>query len=567
MPHPFHRFAVLSVFLWAALSVTRVSAQANQALRYDWQPNQVFAYSVKIVVDLPDSTETYQGTTNYTVKAVAADSRLVIYQGGLPKAKASKSTGGPRGFGPRGFGPFGPRMGPPPSPFSRSNFRGSEQTTNEITLSPTGKVTSLKNDSQLPYLLGNVSLLPFEPLPDTPRREWKVSEGMAITEKEERSDMRPHFGPFDPFGGGQREEEVQAASESTSYAIAREQGDLVSVSKTYELKSPAPKPGEAGFTFTGTGTWTFNRKLHVSESLHMDLKLVQAKGNEQVTVPITVDYRRLTEDELAKIQAERQRQQEELRKKAEETARAEAEKKRQAEAPLTPEEKQASLSGLQGTDVAALTKVLGDLAKKSPKDPDTQIATAIEPLLKHADRLVREAAHKALLQWSPSYRPRGELDRQYGGTASVESTARVVTKDTPLYVGQILQLKEHWRWVPADILEVLGDGTVKVHPRGWSTNAWDKAVTRENLQLAPDELFQPYKSPTAGPAVALRTWSDSTGTFKIEATYLGLSDGKVQLKRQDGREISVPLDRLSPQDQQYVQQAQQAAKQPQNPFE
>ncbi len=564
MPTRLISFVALTLFLLIAGSSPRVSAQADAPLRYDWQPSQVFAYNAKIVVDLPDKTETYQGTITYTVKSVANDNRVVTYQGGLPKSTKSKDTGRRPGFGP-----FRGPPGPPPSPFSRSNFRGSEQTTNDLTVSPTGEVTSMKGDSQLPYLIGNVSLLPFEQVPDAPQRQWRIGGGVSITEKEERSEMRPHFGPFDPFGRGQREEEVQAASESASYSITGNQGDLVTVSKTYELKSPAPKAGESGFVFSGNGTWTFNRKLHVSESLHMDQKLVITTGNQQVTVPVTIDYRRLTEEELAKLQAERERQQAELRRKAEEMAAAEAEKKRLAEAPLTAEEKQAALASLRATDKAALTQALGDLAKKTPKDPDSEVAAAIEGLLKHPDRLIREAAHKALLNWSLEYKPRGALDGKYKGPGSVDSTARVVTADTPLYVGQIVQLKDNWRWVPADILEVLEDGKVKVHPRGWSTKAWDKVVARDAIQLAPDALFQPYKSPTAAAAsteIAMRTWSDATGTYKIEATYLGVTDGKVQLRRQDGREISVPLDRLSPADQQYVQQT-QAAKRPPNPFE
>jgi hypothetical protein len=184
---------------------------------------------------------------------------------------------------------------------------------------------------------------------------------------------------------------------------------------------------------------------------------------------------------------------------------------------------------------------------------------------------VRVAAHKALLQWSAEYRPRGALDSKYKGPGgSLDSTARVVTADTPLYVGQIVQLKDHWRWVPADILEVHDDGKVKVHPRGWSTTAWDKTVSRESIQLAPDALFQPYKSPaapTTSAATAMRTWSDVTGTHKIQATYLGFADGGVKLKREDGREITVPLESLSKEDQEYVQQAREAAEIPPNPFE
>jgi len=172
-----------------------------------------------------------------------------------------------------------------------------------------------------------------------------------------------------------------------------------------------------------------------------------------------------------------------------------------------------------------------------------------------------------LLQWSLEYRPRGELDQRYARPSPVQSTARAVTADTPLYVGQILQFQDHAFWKPAEILELLNDGQVKIHPRGWPTAVWDKVITRDKLQLAPEELFQPAKSPVSTTDADMRTWSDVTGTYKIEATYLGVADGNVQLKRQDGKEIQVPLDKLSPRDRDFVQQVQEAAKKPENPFE
>jgi hypothetical protein len=48
--------------------------------------------------------------------------------------------------------------------------------------------------------------------------------------------------------------------------------------------------------------WQFCRKEHVSESLRMDHKLLITKDNQQVTVPIAVEYRRLNDAELAEPQ-------------------------------------------------------------------------------------------------------------------------------------------------------------------------------------------------------------------------------------------------------------------------
>ena len=57
------------------------------------------------------------------------------------------------------------------------------------------------------------------------------------------------------------------------------------------------------------------------------------------------------------------------------------------------------------------------------------------------------------------------------------------------------------------------------------------------------------------PAAAARTWSDSTGTFHIVATFLGMDSGFVRLKKTDGVETRVAVEKLSKADQEFVPQA------------
>lgn len=51
----------------------------------------------------------------------------------------------------------------------------------------------------------------------------------------------------------------------------------------------------------------------------------------------------------------------------------------------------------------------------------------------------------------------------------------------------------------------------------------------------------------------VRTWIDKSGTFKVEAEYLGLNNGKVQLHKLNGKVIDVALDKLSVADVQFVE--------------
>lgn len=59
------------------------------------------------------------------------------------------------------------------------------------------------------------------------------------------------------------------------------------------------------------------------------------------------------------------------------------------------------------------------------------------------------------------------------------------------------------------------------------------------------------KADEAQPA-APRTWSDESGAFHVEAEFIGLHEGKVELRNKDGEILSVPLKRLSAADQAWI---------------
>jgi len=545
----------------ALLGGWRAEVQA-QSLRYDWTVNQKFSYRFEITVDEDDATTSYKGMTNYVVEAAAPEQSRVSYRGGLTESKAVKrSNQGQGGFGPPFGGPFGGRFGGPPgipSPFSRPAFAGKTQTTNRITITPRGKVLAMEGDSQLPYLLGNLSLIPFEWLPEGAERDWTLDAGVSISEQDE--DRRHRFGPFDPFGGNENKT-VQAASEITRYSIQSTSGSLVKISRSYNLSMPQAGDKPA-FTMTGTGTWTFDQKDHVPQALDMSYQLTVKEGNTSTTVPISVKYTRISPDELARMEAA-------AKQEAETRAKEAAEAKARAEAPLTSDEKRAALGSLASGDSGKITKTLAELAAKTPKDADPEIVAAIEKLLASKDKAVADRANDAMSKWSPAYQRRKSLAKAYQGPGALDSTDLVVESTTPLYVGQLVQAQRKNYgpfWRAAQVQELLADGTVKLGFLTWGEVRDSEVVTRRNIQLAPPELEQPVKPPAAAmaaPATSpLRTWSDASGRFQIEAAFVGVVDGKVNLRRADNRVIAVPLEKLSAADQAYVQQQQQA----ENPF-
>ena len=56
--------------------------------------------------------------------------------------------------------------------------------------------------------------------------------------------------------------------------------------------------------------------------------------------------------------------------------------------------------------------------------------------------------------------------------------------------------------------------------------------------------------------VDAKTWTDKTGKFSVEATLVEVRDGTVVLRRDDGREIRMPLAKLSEGDREFARQNQ-----------
>lgn len=434
-------------------------------LRYAGKPDQTVGYRIEIIADRDDVTETLAGVVTYKFQSATESSLCLTYSGGLSKKSKAKSSGSNSRFG--GL-PFGPDMFPSRAfgPFSRTPFKGLVTTTkNELTLLPTGEIHSLEGDSQLPYLLGNASLLVFEPLPEQPKESWSVNLGVSITEEGGRRQFPYPRLPFE-----QDETTRTAGSEIQTYQVRSIEGPLVTVDKTYRLDSPRVSNNVAGFEINGTGTWVFNRELGLSESLDMTQKLIVQKGDTTVSFPVTIKYNRLSDTELAAYQEEQKKKQEEAKRQLAEL------QEKEANTPLAEEDAQKILQNLKSDNTAVVQMALQRLQRKNPQKSDPRIAMAVDALRDHENTFVRESAGKAAEKWP------------------------------------------------------LPEGVLSVTARK-------------------------------------RNWSDSTGTFTVEAEFLGLDGDTVRLRRTDGKELKVPMDRLSKEDQ---EAARELAKSPapvaDNPF-
>lgn len=556
---------VLSFCSWGNLG------QGAEPLRYKLEPQQKFGYEVTVQIDHGSKIDIYQGPAIYTVKSVSGETITLSYQGGLSaSAKAKNGSGTAK-----------------PESFSADAYRGLKpRTSSEIVMSSRGQIVGLNEETQLPYMLGNLSLLAFEAVPDVETQGWTLEGSAAVREKaEQRQQYDPITGrpiggfriptgpPSRPRFAGEPDNgssgKTTAAATKESFLLKGETNGVMNYAKTYSMKIPE---ADGSITIEGDGTWKFSRKIGKSESLEFNERIVMTKGNVTMTFPISVSYRLLTTAELDQVQAGWAESDRQFKERSDqmfaEMRRKDEEKKKLAATPLTPQETSQALAVLQGNSSHDdLLNTLTMLAKRSPANPDPAIVQGIQRHLKHSDSKVKGAAESALAQWDGSFKTKMELDKQYRGPGSLRSTSNLsIDGKTPLVPGQIVAVKWGGSWFASEIVEALPDGKVVIHYRGWGSER--ETVTRDRIHLAPPALEQPASVAAAlkaaGGGKVTRTWTDASGRFKIEAVMLKFADGKVSLKRTDGREIDLPLEKLSAADQAYVKQE---AAEPKNPFE
>lgn len=127
--------------------------------------------------------------------------------------------------------------------------------------------------------------------------------------------------------------------------------------------------------------------------------------------------------------------------------------------------------------------------------------------------------------------------------------ALIVEPETSLRPGMKLGAVWARKWNDVTVDVVHDDGTVEVSWDGWGTHY---RMVREDLAIAKTDAQPPDTVP--------RVWTDASGKFSIAATYVDSKAGYVLLKKKDGKEVSILIEKLSREDRELIRQlAQQNA--------
>ena len=163
----------------------------------------------------------------------------------------------------------------------------------------------------------------------------------------------------------------------------------------------------------------------------------------------------------------------------------------------------------------------------------------------------------------------GAAQRQVAGTSTEQAGGQQAT-ESPLPEGKPglgLPDTESAVEVPPDTLP--GESAPSVGPQPEegptdlpSASQMDAGESKRSADAdqGPASAGGPTSPPAEGEAKVsrprpreYRIWTDATGKHRTTAVLVGLEDGQVRLRKEDGTNITVPLDRLSEVDREYIE--------------
>ena len=300
---------LLAAILCNGVFASIAPAQDAAKLRYGCQKGGQYYYRVTVVADLPGEQMAQTGVLHYVVPSSADDQFTLKCTGRLqsstkPTSDAPASSSGPRIAGPP-RGRHGPRRpAAPPRHFGPWAEPAREQQT---TFDRQGKIVRQGDDPSLPFLLGRQAELVVNQFSDEAKPAWNVERELGVIERNHSSG--PSSGPFGRSGS----ETHRGAKERIDYAIVGRDGDSVRISKKYSLKTLAEE-GIVRIDMSGEGEIVFDKRQGVISSHKMKYQLRINEKNVSITIPYSLDYRLLNEQEVA----EQEKKEAEEKKAAEE---------------------------------------------------------------------------------------------------------------------------------------------------------------------------------------------------------------------------------------------------------
>jgi hypothetical protein len=340
-----------------------------QTVEYRPRDGQEFGYQIQGEADRGTHTDKISGTIIYTVKSLTADKITLQWISNIHMQDNGGGRGGP-----------GPRPGFASLPASGGN-------SGTLQMNSQGEVISTKDASHLPYLLGDAATLMIEPLPEAGRTAWNVESSVTLAESGERL-------PGPPRGSQDPSRKKTVASETAIMKVSKLAGGELTVEKRSLLKTVELMNGKPRVEIMGQGQWTFDTERKIPKRLEWK-QTVTARSDDRtsIEIPVTLSVSPLSEEEIKRIETEREQRHAQLQEKFKE-------QKAKRMQPLDDETIKALLADLESGNTFKMQQSLQKLANRPVGKVDPAIAAAIKPLLMHKNMGVRHAAADAWAKYS-----------------------------------------------------------------------------------------------------------------------------------------------------------------------
>jgi hypothetical protein len=405
---------LLAVGLTVLLLPVALRAAEPVKLRYGWQGGQRYAFEIEIVADRGEEIETLKGTPVLRVESVDRDGAKIVLQN---KDLASTTRAKQPGRGAFRF-PSPPRIPRGPGgPFGA--FTG-----HEMTLDDRGRVVNQRGESQLPFVLGNLSQLLVEPLPAEAEAQWSRTESTGIR-------ISSEWPPRSPFRQDVEKERLNA-EETTRVTVEKVTPEAATLKREYRLQTVEAVDGKPRMEFSGSGTITFDRRRNLLSSMDYAANFIVRESNTETRYPITVKFHLLSDAELAEYEAKQ--------------ARLAAERK----AAPQGDERAQLIADLNSGDINKARPAILTLNGKEPDQPDAEMASALALFLSGEDKSLRSISAQILEKWATD--------------AEIDPLVAALTDDSPVVVNAAMKALGRLRAAAAidPIAEGLGTNQTRI---------------------------------------------------------------------------------------------------------
>jgi hypothetical protein len=177
----------------------------------------------------------------------------------------------------------------------------SRQSNGAINVTSLGQIQSIQSREGLPYALGPIGGLFFEPLDPIFQNEWTVTQKITLQSTPNTQSLNFPFGPrFGRFGFPFEQPKNQAtesvpAIEQISYKLIKEEAGKLLFARNYKFHT-LDSESDPSLKQEGEGTWQFDIENGVSHALVQKLKYT-ARGSQ--ASDLVISYERISEQSVA----------------------------------------------------------------------------------------------------------------------------------------------------------------------------------------------------------------------------------------------------------------------------